>query len=1077
MGVLMAIAFARVTIYSRSKGHSAVAASAYRTGTRQTDERTGIVYDFTHRNDVIFKDTLLPSHANEQFLNRELLWNQVESSEKRIDSQVCKDIVLALPKELDLIHQIELTKRFATTHFVVHGIPADIALHDHGDGNPHAHILVATRRLENESFSKYKARDLNPAFYSGKVMEHDYWGDQWRDLQNDFFKEKDIDLTVDLNHLVPERHEGRIRDSENNYLKQDNELIREQRIHIALNHVDNLINHISITHSVFTRRDIERLVFKTLEQSTHAPNQFIGLVEKIIQHKDLVYLGINDAGQKSYTTRNQYIAEAHLLDTVEQLSSRKGHISKQSTKSLADLYQLNEEQREALDYIATGSDLSVIIGRPGVGKSYLLKPVKEYYEAQGYRVLGASLSGKVAKALQAETGINSYTLSSLNYRLQHNMLSLNPNDIIVIDEAGMIDFTSLSSVIESANKAKAKVILVGDPDQLKPINKGELFRAITSYTGYMELTQIRRQKDLGDRAASLMLSKGEIRDAIAHYYDKGAIHFSENSSESAKQLVHDWQVNIVVPDDIKENVMFAFTKAAVASLNMQARDILKEKSIVDKDEFIFYRSTLENDLTFNANDKLIIQADIPELKLSRGDFVRLIQSDADMLSLEIQGRLVSIPNKYKSYLVKVDHNEIPLAQGDRVLFRKNNSSLGVRNGDMAFIQSIDNNQFTAKLDSGELVTIPKSYKHIDYSYATTVHKGQGMTVNNSSILIDSQYWDRFLSFVAMTRHRLQLSIYADKHQHPDLDALNKTLARSSTKDNVIDWPLNLAIRNGFESDSLIGRVINHLAGLGEKIKEKYNYIVHYEAYARHKMVKAQHESKQQIRNVAQKVAAYLDEQSHYSALRNNVIKQEKLRQAVPSTVIDFKSLYEQSLVRDKKAYVIWTEHQEQLSDSQLLIRHKEGIQKAAKRHERYLIITDFAKQNAALPLSEKLIQDSDKIDWRQDKIHIMQLAPQFNKSSKELWSQIQNAQRLSKKRVFDQLKKDHPILLEFEKLFKERSKLTGLKAEQLDKLYLMKVHEITTDKTLYTHLQRDFPNLAQSLLKIKNHGLGIEREN
>ena len=98
-GVSVAIAFARVTIHSRSKGHSAVAAAAYRSGTCLTDDRTGIVYDFSHRHDVAYSELLLPESSSAQFSDRQLLWNQVELSEKRVDSQVCKDIVLALPKE------------------------------------------------------------------------------------------------------------------------------------------------------------------------------------------------------------------------------------------------------------------------------------------------------------------------------------------------------------------------------------------------------------------------------------------------------------------------------------------------------------------------------------------------------------------------------------------------------------------------------------------------------------------------------------------------------------------------------------------------------------------------------------------------------------------------------------------------------------------------------------------------------------------------------------------------------------------------------------------------------------------
>lgn len=186
----MAIAFAHVSIHSRSKGHSAVAASSYRAGTKLLDSRTGITHDFTHRHDVVYSELLLPEGSNSVFENREFLWNQAEAAEKRRDAQVCKDVVLALPKELDLDLQIELAKRFAQSYFVDKGLPADIAIHDHGDGTPHAHILIPTRRLEKDRFSKYKARDLNPVFAKGYVVENDYWGEKWREFQNDFFEEK-----------------------------------------------------------------------------------------------------------------------------------------------------------------------------------------------------------------------------------------------------------------------------------------------------------------------------------------------------------------------------------------------------------------------------------------------------------------------------------------------------------------------------------------------------------------------------------------------------------------------------------------------------------------------------------------------------------------------------------------------------------------------------------------------------------------------------------------------------------------------------------------------------------------------
>ena len=89
----------------------------------------------------------------------------------------------------------------------------------------------------------------------------------------------------------------------------------------------------------------------------------------------------------------------------------------------------------------------------------------------------------------------------------------------------------------------------------------------------------------------------------------------------------------------------------------------------------------------------------------------------------------------------------------------------------------------------------------------------------------------------MTRHKQDLKVYADKENHPGFDDLKRTLSRSVTRDNVIDWPLDFAIRSGFEPDSLIGKVVRHAAGVGHKIKDGFNYLVDYEAKRAHKSVK------------------------------------------------------------------------------------------------------------------------------------------------------------------------------------------------------------------------------------------------
>lgn len=818
----MAIAFARVSIHSRSKGHSAVAAISYRAGQRLVDSRTGITYDFSNRHDVVYSEILLPEDCDEAFLNREYLWNQVELAENRIDAQVCKDVVLALPKELDLVQQVELAQRFAQIHFVINGLPADISIHDHDDGNPHAHILIPTRRLEKEGFSKYKARDLNPAFAKGFIVEQDYWGEQWREFQNNFFKDHQLDICVDFNHLIPERHHGIIKSTDNHYLLEENELIQELRKDLAKNHLEELLNHISSQHSVFTRVDIEKLLFKTLK-SPQTPNEYLSLIECVLNHRHVIKLGLNDEGKEAYTTRHQYIQEARLHNDVKKMMQRYNHVFNQKTDSLSSHYKLSEEQHQALHYIIQSSDISVVVGRPGTGKSYLLKPVKDFYEHHQHQVIGAALSGKVAKALQKETGITSSTMASLSYRLINKHLQLTDKHVIVVDEAGMVDFDNMALVMKEARKARSKVILVGDPDQLKPIHKGEIFRGIAAHTGYIELENIKRQNDLEDRKASLNLAKGKIDEALTHYHKKGAIDFSNTPEEASNKLIEEWQQDIS-KKTLKDSIMLAFSRAAVADLNDKAHQALLDKNVLGKEEIV--RQGYERTLFIST--------------------------------------------------------------GERLLFRQNDKILGVRNGDLGTVQAVDKNNLHVKLDSGEKINIPKTYKAIDYAYALTVHKSQGMTAKHVRVFIDSKFWDRNLSFVAMTRHKQSLKLYTDTQKHPSLNDLKQTLSRKITKDNVIDWPLDFATRCGFDPDKLIGKVVNHLADIAHDIKDKYTFVINYEA-----------NQKQKFKNNTYDT---LDKTMPAKEISRNLSFYEQFKKEYP-----ILAQYEQAIDKRKKSNGYWAE--------------------------------------------------------------------------------------------------------------------------------------------------------------------------
>ena len=157
----MAIYYFNASVISRSAGRSATASAAYRAAERIKDERTGEVHDYRKKKGVDEKFILAPNSAPNWVHNREKLWNEVERVEHRINSQLAREIQLAIPVELNRSQQIELVKEYASDLFVSEGMIADVAFHELDSHNPHAHIMLTMREIDQDGFKKKKNRDWN----------------------------------------------------------------------------------------------------------------------------------------------------------------------------------------------------------------------------------------------------------------------------------------------------------------------------------------------------------------------------------------------------------------------------------------------------------------------------------------------------------------------------------------------------------------------------------------------------------------------------------------------------------------------------------------------------------------------------------------------------------------------------------------------------------------------------------------------------------------------------------------------------------------------------------------------------
>lgn len=232
----MALYHNSTKIISRSSGRSAVGASAYRSGEKIYNEYDGIDHDFSRKQGVVYSEVMLPQQAKEEFKNRATLWNEVEKIEKAKNSQLAREVEVALPKELSRAEQIQLVKSYVQDNYVKNGMCADVNIHDKGDGNPHAHIMLTVRPIESNGEWGAKSKKeylldengqkikLKSGQYKSKKIETTNWNskeflqsyrEDWANKINQKLKEVGINQRVDHRSYeeqgiekVPTIHEG-----------------------------------------------------------------------------------------------------------------------------------------------------------------------------------------------------------------------------------------------------------------------------------------------------------------------------------------------------------------------------------------------------------------------------------------------------------------------------------------------------------------------------------------------------------------------------------------------------------------------------------------------------------------------------------------------------------------------------------------------------------------------------------------------------------------------------------------------------------------------------------------------------
>jgi len=359
-------------------------------------------------------------------------------------------------------------------------------------------------------------------------------------------------------------------------------------------------------------------------------------------------------------------------------------------------FQLSDEQRESVRHLTVGTGgVGVVSGLAGTGKTTVAAVYKQCFEAEGRRLFGVAVSNKAAMKLEEESGMPCMSVAKLLSEVKKGKVAFQANDVVVLDEAGMVATGDTLKLMKHCQAARCKLVLQGDSDQLQPIAAGSGFALAKQAIGDRKLSEIRRQKHAPDRAIAESYYErddhGRVRDVrrgdrsraqaldmgariVAGLEARGCIDDFGHASHALKAAVDDY---LGSSRPLSEKLLLAHSRAEVAALNETVRAGLKKTGVLDN-----------QDVTFRAR-------------------------------------------------IKDRWQDLSLARRDRVMFTATNDDLGVVNGTEGIVESIREGKkggfdlvvrveaSNSKEDGRLLRFNTAEHNALTHRYAMTIHKAQG----------------------------------------------------------------------------------------------------------------------------------------------------------------------------------------------------------------------------------------------------------------------------------------------------------------------------------------------------------------
>jgi Ti-type conjugative transfer relaxase TraA len=656
----MAIYHFSAKVIGRGSGRSAVAAAAYRSASRLHDERLGRDHDFTNKAGVVHSEVMLPEGAPERMRDREALWNEVERVEKRKDAQLAREIEFAIPREMTKEQGVALAREFVAREFVERGMIADLNVHwdigADGEAKPHAHVMLSLREVGPEGFGA-KVREWNAT----ALLQH--WREAWASHVNDRCAALGIEARIDHRSyerqgigLEPQHKIGaagarRDANGEDAERAEDHRDIARKNGAAIIADPRVGLEALTRTQATFTVRDLAMFAHR----HSDGQQQFDAVLAVMRNQESVLALGRDGRGAERFTTTSMLSAEEALVHDAGRLAASRRHGVSSGDLAHADRaaqargMRLSAEQRAALDHVVRKPGLALVVGYAGTGKSAMLGVAREAWESAGYSVRGAALSGIAAENLEGGSGIASRTIASLEHGWARGYDRLTSRDVLVIDEAGMIGTRQLQRVLAEASGAGAKVVMVGDVQQLQAIEAGAAFRLLAERHGAAAIGEVRRQNEQWMRQATRDFAIRKAGEALAAYSSAGMVHVSGTRAEARTALIDRWDAERRA-DPAASRMILTHMNKEVAMLNEAARERLAAHGELGENIAVRTERGMRQ---FADNDRILFLKNERDLGVKNGTLGTVEKAAPDTLAVRLDdGRRITVDLKSYAY---VDH--------------------------------------------------------------------------------------------------------------------------------------------------------------------------------------------------------------------------------------------------------------------------------------------------------------------------------------------------------------------------------------------------------------------------------------